>query len=1442
MQIAPGSAGFAPDLQLVYSSGDPNARHSQVAPADDAGDGWSVSLGSITESTQTNVNGVGSTTVYSLSGVDKVSDRLIPDPANSGFYLTEHLSHLRIQQVTSGSTGQICFHVWDTSGNYTELGCTTDSLQYYTTSAGRTNDRWDVDVEKSATQGPTTATNEIVAHYLQDSATIGGFTSIRDAGLEQIQYGTLASNGTTFTPSGTVDFHYHAPTASSGHDGLGQAWAVAYGTNFNCSATPPASTTLRCDDPLANGSQAAPATMSTLTLDSISTFVGTDTVSSHLDYAYALAYNQDTPFVSCADPYTGASLYCAGEHTLASITPSAYLGGTAHAQKPTVFTYTSPLQNTYYDSSETNQAGTAAFSGQSAWKYLASFNNTQTGIGEHISYATAYNNTNGTPELSNDNRYDPLFCTLHSTCTGSYAHPDNHAWTVQVVTQIQEWGKDSSASGFSAATTTYNYSLTMTGTGCPAAGSDTDCVGYGWMPDNDVNWLAYYDTEFRGFAAVDILSPASDLTVDHYATTEGWQSPPTDADNYLTGTLKDEEIYSGSLATGPLLQQTVDTYAGDDHGGSDGSCDEAVTGTYPACENVLLFRQVTTFNGTSGSSAPWEEQDFTYDDYSPTDGLSVGKGFYHNLIEEDFNASNAASTFHLWTYSPNDQTVNGVVYYDVDKVTESEIDDSNGHIWACTATLYDEGVASGVPTPAGGWPTKVQTYSSANCDAETSPLTRTYTGYDAFGNVVATVDSVGTANKPIYSSVGCTLSTAPAIFTTNFGHTRYTTCTTYDSLSALPTTHTNVLGQNSSTAYDVTQQDQPTSVTDANSQTTTVIYSYDVNGNPTVQTKKPLETNSYSSQTTQVSNCTTSSTLPCFEIDTKSSFYSSAISRTFYDAQGRAVETRTPGPTSGDDTVVMTVYNDQLHTVWKSVPFEVASGSSWIDPNGATDINSHAPAGTATFLDALGRTIATQDPNFGSSQEPGLTCSATLSGHYTTCTNHSWGTAPGTGDNNPYESVTSVDPNGHVTVSYNDALGETIYIEVNSGVYGGTLTLQKLTKTQYNALQKPTSVVVTDKAPQSGQSITSVTTSMTYDDLGRLLTLVDPDQGTFTTTYDPNGNISSVVQTSGSNTRTLGYNDDLLNRVGCEQTAAPTFNTTGACSAGSALLVNTYDTTTLGTQGTTDFPIGHLTQSVATTYYPDSTSATVTQQYQTDQRGRTITTQMQFGLPSGWNVTTSLPTYQLAIAYNDANQVTTTSATGGVASYNFTQLYDTTNGSLQGLSSSGGTANLASLTYNEFAQLSGITLLGGSSTQIASEQYSYDGNLRPSNVTTTWLSGSGNSGEILGQSRSYDNASNVISTSTFLASVPGHSGSGGSEVQNFCYDEQNRLVWSGNGGTQPGAGNGTCGSGTLSNSLTGAGYTAPYVSTNLGQIWQGPLNGTGTNEQYLYCSSSHPTS
>ncbi len=125
----------------------------------------------------------------------------------------------------------------------------------------------------------------------------------------------------------------------------------------------------------------------------------------------------------------------------------------------------------------------------------------------------------------------------------------------------------------------------------------------------------------------------------------------------------------------------------------------------------------------------------------------------------------------------------------------------------------------------------------------------------------------------------------------------------------------------------------------------------------------------------------------------------------------------------------------------------------------------------------------------------------------------------------------------------------------------------------------------------------------------------------------------------------------------------------------------------------------------------------------------------------------------------------------------------------------------------------------------------------PLGTSTSWQS---NGATIFSDGITYDAVGNVISRATTQASLSGVNGSGGSEVQNFCYDEQNRLVWAGNSGTQPAAGNGSCGAGTLSSGINGAAYATSYVYTHLGQLWQGPLNGTGTQEQYLYCASGQP--
>ncbi len=147
--------------------------------------------------------------------------------------------------------------------------------------------------------------------------------------------------------------------------------------------------------------------------------------------------------------------------------------------------------------------------------------------------------------------------------------------------------------------------------------------------------------------------------------------------------------------------------------------------------------------------------------------------------------------------------------------------------------------------------------------------------------------------------------------------------------------------------------------------------------------------------------------------------------------------------------------------------------------------------------------------------------------------------------------------------------------------------------------------------------------------------------------------------------------------------------------------------------------------------------------------------------------------------------------------------------------------NLATLSYTVNALIGQLALPTSTGTSLANLSYSYDGDLRPVEESGTWQSGSGQSGQFFDQARGYDAASNVETETTTMSQTGGQSGSY-SDTQNFCYDEQNRLVWAGNYGTQPSPGSGTCGSGTLANTFPGARYNSGFTYTHLGQLWKGP--------------------
>jgi RHS repeat-associated protein len=1471
LQVAPAPDGFTPQLALDYSSGTTNERQSVTSPAGDEGDGWSLSLGAITAQVYP-----GGQTWYSISGVDGISDRLIPDPNHNGWFFTEHLSYLRINDLLL-SNNEPCFQVWDKSGTYYQFGCTKDSLQYDYENGNVNLYAWDLDLINAPNEGQNATQKTIKVSYFQDCVPFpssgpcpgasGSTSTIRDAGIERIEYGSGPWNG-SLTIDGTVDFQYVVPASNSSQS----QWVYQiYGTNYDCS-NPPATTNLRCDDPInKTGGANAPLVMSTLTLWHIISYVGPDNQSNgtggYPAYEYEFQYN-DPSFYPCTDPLTQLSEYCAGDHQLIAISPFVYQSDGNYALPPVLFHYYG-FTNTYSDHTQQVPGG-GPYIISVTRDMLDYYYDGNTGTGAHIFYNRAYNNSHGTPYNPNtgDNRLDPLYCSLNPLgsqydCSGSWAYPDDQAWTEQVVTQITTFSVDSSS--MSQATTTYEYVLKVTKDSepkqCPAdSQNNTSCTGDNWWPEGDTDWEDFYHSQFQGFNLVDTISPAGDLTVDNYYSTDGWDTPSTYPNNVYAGDLTHQDVYQGNGSSAVHLSETINSYGGADNSGTAMPCDTAVSGPYIPCEAIVYQSTTTTYEGSNASNPPTETTSYYYDDYNPQpsqpqSSWALNLSGYHNLLEQittgtNTNENSASATLSkIWTYTTTDSGYNQPTWYtyDVNKVAHSEIDDSASpaHKWDCTAYTYDEG--SGSTTPLAGWTTTVNTYTNAGCNPPPgtygTPMTTTYTGYDVYGNTVATVDGVGAANQSFYGSNGkphyngCTLSTAPSIMSGAWTAGAYTTCTNYDSTyNALPLTTTNAFGQSAQTAYAPQQGNIPISTTDANSQTTSYTYSYDHNdqiGTSTVQVSEPGDAPpSYTTQSTTNSSCPQSipsgALTPCYEIDTNNSTYPTAITETFYDGLGRKVETRTPGPTSGQDTIQFTVYNDNNHTTFTSVPFQVTAGSGWIDP--ASESNE---GGTLTFYDALNRVIAVQDPIF--TKGAGIWCPA-INADATSCMVYKLDSPQGS--STLYDTTKAIDPNNHVAETLVDAMSRTAFTQTYSGLNGNAPSANQQISYQYDALGDPTQVTTTDEQPQSGETTTSVTVTMQYDDLGRLTQLVDPDRGTHTYTYDPDGHLIG----DSSSGRVLGYNYDLLGRVGCEQSGAVTSDADGSCtSPGNAIIQNTYDTDALGTQGSTDFPVGRLTKTQDTVAYPEGGSTTTTEKYQYDVRGRLITEQLKFGLPTSWNL--SLPTFQLTENYTDADQPETTQTSTlspNSTGYTFSEVYDQTLGVPTGLSSTTNTttADLATLSYTVNALLGSINFntSAGVGSSLATESFSYDGDLRPTEEGATWQSGSGQSGTFFDEARGYDAASNVDTVTTTISKANGQSGSY-SETQNFCYNEQNELVWAGNSGTQPSPGNGTCGSGTLTNSFPGGSYATSFTYTNLGQLWQGPVNGTGSSEQYLYCNS-----
>ena len=173
--------------------------------------------------------------------------------------------------------------------------------------------------------------------------------------------------------------------------------------------------------------------------------------------------------------------------------------------------------------------------------------------------------------------------------------------------------------------------------------------------------------------------------------------------------------------------------------------------------------------------------------------------------------------------------------------------------------------------------------------------------------------------------------------------------------------------------------------------------------------------------------------------------------------------------------------------------------------------------------------------------------------------------------------------------------------------------------------------------------------------------------------------------------------------------------------------------------------------------------------------------------PRTWRPSTELAT-PLRGSYNDAGQLLSqTYPTGETV----TPGYSAT-GWLTGLATSaGGTTTLASsLTYTGLSGAAGKISSMSLGNGMYSYNASYDTGMR---LTSAGLTNSSSGTQLYQTQPTYDAVNNVVGVQTSVG--------GQTDTQQFCYDDLNRLTWSGTNGTPP-----CSGQSITAGTLTGAQY------------------------------------
>lgn len=483
--------------------------------------------------------------------------------------------------------------------------------------------------------------------------------------------------------------------------------------------------------------------------------------------------------------------------------------------------------------------------------------------------------------------------------------------------------------------------------------------------------------------------------------------------------------------------------------------------------------------------------------YDPANQGGVQYGNVTKVEELDVSGAVYRSTTN--TYTPNTSTA-----YIVDRLTTQVIRDGQNRLLALTENRYD----GAVTTPAVGTRgllTLVRKYNNVPLSTSTTGVTLTSSdtsyGYDAYGNQT-TVTSYAQPGTRLFNGSTTTFSAA------GNGSTSSTVTTTYDptfhvfsTSVSQPTGNTNSPSLNESAGYDY-RMGTLTSVTDANGNVTNA--EYDVFGRMAALIK-PGD----SSTLPTVKAYYADSALP-FRYWTETREHAGLsgvqISSQFYDGLGRKIQTKQESIDGSQNIVVDTKYDGLNQVTQESQPRYVSETSGTF--GAYTTVPGSGVNWTNKTYDSLGRLLTLTTPDGAKT------------------TKRYW-------QYNNLSLVDTIDPNRNRTQHRSDQFGRLVQVQELSGNctsfaflsdfsctgnYTTTWASYGMTTYSYSPLD-----LLTTSTDTSNNII-----SMTYDSLGRKLTMNDPDMGAWSYNYDVDGNL--ISQTDAKN-QTLSFEYDLLNRL-----------------------------------------------------------------------------------------------------------------------------------------------------------------------------------------------------------------------------------------------------------------------------------------------------------------------